>query len=351
MGSSVNVALPAIGAGLDMSAVQLAWVATSFLLTSSLLLVPFGRLGDMRGRKRVLVIGIGIYAAGSALAGLSLNGEMLILARAIQGAGGSMLAATSVAILVSVHGPRERGRVLGINAAALYSGLSVGPAIGGLLTHTFGWRAVFMVNVPLGVALFLAALYKLPVQTPDRPNSRFDWRGFAAYALFLIGGVYGMSLLPSTQGFVALGLGLAGFLLLLRVEHNVREPLIDIALFRTNTAFAMSNLAAFLNYSAFFAATFLLSLYLQIVTGLPPQTAGLVLVSMPIIQAFISPIAGRLSDRFEPRMLASTGMAITAIALLLMSRFDAVTPIPQVIAALAMLGLGIGIFSISRTKW
>ena len=350
MGSSVNVALPSIGVGLDMSAVELAWVATSFLLTSSLLLVPFGRLGDMRGRKRVLTTGVAVYVIGSALAGLSQNGAMLIAARAVQGAGGSMLASTGVAILVSAYGPSERGRVLGINAAALYSGLSVGPALGGLLTYYLGWRAVLLVNVPLGVALFFAALYKLPDQAPDRPASRFDWHGFATYAIFLIGGVYGMTQLPSARGFVALGVGLAGFFALLRVERASREPLIDIALFRSNIAFAMSNLAAFLNYSAFYAATFLLSLYLQVVTGLPPQTAGLVLMSMPIIQVLVSPAAGRLSDRFEPRVLASSGMALTACALFIMSRFDATTSVVQVAFALATLGLGIGFFSSPNTN-
>jgi len=350
MSSSVNVALPAIGAGLEMSAVEVAWVTTAFLLTSSLLLVPFGRLGDMRGRKKVLVIGVVIYTAASALSGLATSGEALILARAIQGGGGSMLTATSVAILVSVYSPGERGRVLGINAAALYAGLSVGPAVGGFLTDVFGWRSVFLVNVPLGILLFLAAQYKLPLQLPDRPDARFDWRGFAAYALFLVGGVYGVSLLPSAQGLVSLALGLVGFLVLLKVEHRAAEPLIEIALFRSNIPFAMSNLAALLNYAAFYAATFLLCLYLQVVTGLSAQAAGLVLIAMPLIQALVSPAAGRLSDRFEPRVLATSGMALTAIALFLMSRFDSATPISSVITALAILGLGIGIFASPNTN-
>jgi EmrB/QacA subfamily drug resistance transporter len=350
MGSSVNVALPAIGVGLDMKAVDLPWVATAFLLTSSLLLVPFGRLGDMRGRKRVLVTGVGIYAVGSVIAGLAQNGSMLIVARAVQGAGGAMLAATSVAILVSVHGPAERGRVLGINAAALYTGLSVGPALGGILTQSFGWRAVFLVNVPLGLTLFLAAYYKLPRQQPQSPEARFDWAGFAAYAVFLVGGVYGMTRIPDVEGFAGIGIGIVGFLALLKIEGATKEPLMDIALFRSNLAFAMSNLAAFLNYSAFFAATFLLSLYLQIVTGLSPRAAGLVLVAMPVIQALISPVAGRLSDQREPRVLTSAGMALSAASLFLMSRFDVDTPIAQVALALALLGLGVGLFSSPNTN-
>jgi len=350
MGSSVNVALPSIGIGLGMTSVELAWVATSFLLTSSLLLVPFGRLGDMRGRKSVLTTGVAIYAIGSTIASLSVSGAMLIFARVVQGVGGAMLASTSVAILASVFGPGERGRALGINAASLYSGLSVGPALGGFLTQSFGWRAVFLVNIPLGVGLFLAAFYKLPNQKPIAPESRFDWRGFAAYAVFLVGGVYGMTQLPSLNGFAGIGIGIAGFLALLRVERAATQPLIDVALFRSNTSFAMSNLAAFLNYSAFFAATFLLSFYLQIVMQLSPRDTGLVLVSMPIIQALVSPLAGRLSDRHEPRVLASSGMALTACALFLMSRFDATTPIAQVVLVLALLGLGVGIFSSPNTN-
>ena len=350
MGSSVNVALPAIGVGLGMTSVELPWVATSFLLTSSLLLVPFGRLGDMRGRKTVLVAGVGIYVLGSVIAGLAQTGAMLIAARAVQGAGGAMLAATSVAILVSVHEPGERGRVLGINAASLYTGLSVGPALGGILTQSLGWRAVFLVNVPLGLMLFLAAYYRLPRQQPQSPHVRFDWPGFAAYAVFLVGGVYGMTQLPGADGIAGIAIGLAGFLVLLKIEGATKEPLMDIALFRSNMSFALSNLAALLNYSAFFAATFLLSLYLQIVTGLSPRTAGLVLVAMPVIQALVSPVAGRLSDRREPRVLASAGMALSGIALFLMSRFEVNTPILQVALALALLGLGVGLFSSPNTN-
>ncbi len=350
MGSSVNVALPSIGTGLGMNSVQLAWVATSFLLASSLLLVPFGRLGDMRGRKRVLTTGVVIYVVGSAIASIAVNGTMLITARVVQGIGGAMLAATSVAILASVFGPGERGRALGINAACLYSGLSVGPALGGVLTQSFGWRAVFLVNIPLGLVLFLASHYKLPAQKPIAPESHFDWRGFAAYAVFLSGGVYGMTQLPATTGFIGISVGVLGFIALLRVERITREPLIDVALFRTNTAFAMSNLAAFLNYAGFFAATFMMSLYLQVVTGLSPRATGIVLVSMPVIQAIVSPLAGKMSDRHEPRVLASSGMALTAIALFIMSRFDATTPTVQVILALALLGLGVGIFSSPNTN-
>ncbi len=350
MGSSVNVALPTIGADLDMSAVQLAWVATSFLLTSAILLVPFGRVGDMKGRKQLLMTGVVTYVVGSTFAALAGTGATLIASRALQGAGGAMLASTSVAIVSDSFGPGERGRALGINAAALYSGLSLGPAIGGIVTQAFGWRALFFMNIPLGLALLLAAWRWLPRQHPINPRMRFDFKGLAAYAVFLLGVMYGATELPESRGFILMAAGLVSLALLIVVERRTDTPLVDIVLFRTNAAFAMSNVAALLNYSATFAASFLLSLYLQVISGLSPGQAGLVLISMPAVQAIVSPLAGRLSDRIEPRILASTGMGLTALALLAMSRLGPDTGIAYIVTALLVLGLGVGLFSSPNTN-
>jgi len=350
MGSSVNVALPSIGADLGMTAVELTWVATAFLLTSTLLLMPFGRVGDTKGRKRVLMSGIATYAVGSALAGLAPTGMALIAARALQGSGGAMLASTALAILSSAYGPGERGKALGINAASLYSGLSLGPAVGGIVTQWLGWRALFLMNIPLALTLLLAAYLKLPAQPPSAPDTPFDWKGLGAYALFLLGVMYGISLLPEARGYFVIGAGIAGLALLLRVERDTPHPLVDIELFKKNMPFAMSNVAALLNYSATFAAGFLLSLYLQVVVGLPPRSAGLALVAMPLMQAFVSHLAGRLSDRVEPRVLASIGMGLTAVALLTMSRLDTQTGVWHVVPALTLLGLGVGLFASPNTN-
>ncbi|MCK5212667.1 MAG: MFS transporter [Dehalococcoidia bacterium] len=350
MGSSVNVALPSIGVELNMSAVQLAWVATAFLLTSAILLVPLGRLGVMKGRKQILMAGVATYVAGSTFAAFASSGATLIASRAIQGAGGAMLASTSIAIVSESFGPGERGRALGINAAALYSGLSFGPAIGGIVTQAFGWRVLFFINIPLGLALLLAAWRKLPHQRPVSPDTRFDFKGLTAYAIFLLGLMYGATKLPESQGFILIAVGMIALAVLIVVERRSETPLVDIALFRTNVVFAMSNVAGLLNYSATFATAFLLSLYLQIVTGLSPGRAGLVLISMPLVQAIVSPLAGRLSDRIEPRILASSGMALSALALLAMSRLDANTPVQHIVAALLLFGLGVGLFSSPNTN-
>jgi len=333
-----------------MTAVQLTWVATSFLLTSALLLVPFGWLGDTRGRKRVLVSGVATYVAGSALAGFAPTGSALIFARAVQGAGGSMLASTAVAILISAFAPGERGRVLGINAAALYAGLSLGPAVAGFVTQALGWRAVFLMNVPLGLLLLVTALSGLPSQQTGGRAPHFDRAGFAFYAVFLLGTMYGLTLLPRWEGVAGMATGLASLALLVRTERRIPAPLIDVAMFRSNVTFALSNVAALLNYAGTFAATFLVSLYLQLVSGLTPRTAGLVLIAMPLMQAVLSPLAGRLSDRVEPRMLASAGMGFTVIALFVMSRFTLHTPVGAVVCALALLGIGVGFFSSPNTN-
>jgi len=350
MGSSVNVALPRIGADLAMNAVELAWVATAFLLTSALLLVPMGRLADMRGRKLILTIGVGIYVVGSIIASIAWSGPVLIFARVVQGSGGSMLAATSVAILSSTYGPGERGRALGINAASLYSGLSLGPAVGGILTQALGWRAVFYVNIPLGLTLFFAAWHFLPHQAPSSPGARFDLKGLGAYTIFLLGVMYGVTLLPDALGYASIAAGLVALAMLIQVERVSPGPLVDVHLFRHNITFALSNLAALLSYMATYAAGFLLSLYLQMVTGLSPRTAGFVLIAMPAVQAFVSPLAGRLSDRAEPRFLASLCMALTVAALLVLSRLTSGSTVVHVIVGLLILGLGVGLFSSPNTN-
>lgn len=350
MGSTVVVALPVIGVDLEMTAVELAWVPTAFLLTSALLLVPFGRFADMRGRRRVFITGVAMYVVGGIVAWTAQTGTVLVFSRVIQGSGGAMLGSTSLAILSSAYGPGERGKALGINAASIYSGLSLGPVVGGLITQSLGWRGVFLVQIPLGLVLLVAALAKLPAQKPITEIVPFDWKGLGAYAMFLLGLMYGLTELPNAIGYGFVAAGVLGFLILLRVERVSPNPLVDIELFRSNLSFALSNVAAFLNYAAIHAASFLLSLYLQIVTGLSPRYAGLTLLAMPVVQAVLSPMAGRLSDRIEPRVLASAGMAVTVMGLVALTGLGTDSSLYRVVAGLALLGFGVALFSSPNTN-
>ena len=322
MGSSVNIAIPTIGEHFGMDAVSLSWVATSFLLAAAMFLLPFGRLADIHGRKRVFAWGIAIYTLASFLSAVAPSGLTLILFRGLQGLGGAMIFSTGIAILTSVYPQEERGKVLGFSVGAVYLGLSFGPSIGGFLTEQFGWRSVFLVHVPIGLLIVSLIAAKLKGEWADARGESFDWVGSLIYTISLMGVVYGLSLLPQALGgWLALAGG-AGLILFVGWELKVDSPLMNIKLFRTSTVFAYSNLAALIHYSATFSVGFLLSLYLQYIPGYGAQNAGIILIAQPIVMAVFSPYAGRLSDRIEPRMVASIGMALTALGLFLLVLLD-----------------------------
>jgi EmrB/QacA subfamily drug resistance transporter len=350
MASSVNVALPSIGEELSMGAVSLAWINTAFLLAAATFLIPFGRLGDIHGRKQIFMWGILGFAVSSGLLAMAGSGHSVILGRAVQGLGASMVFATGLPILMSVYPAGKRGAVLGLNVAAVYLGLSMGPYVGGLITGHLGWRYVFWMNVPVGLFILAISFFMLEGDWADAKGARFDLAGSVLLGLALLTTMLGLTRLPSISAVALLVVGLVSLILFVRYELRIDYPVLEIDLFRHNTVFALSNLAALINYAATFAVGFLLSLYLQKVRGLAPQDAGLVLIAQPVVQALVSPLAGKLSDRSEPRTVASLGMAITFLGLVLLVFLDETTPMRVVIGCLAVLGLGFGIFSSPNTN-
>ncbi|MBI2831240.1 MAG: MFS transporter [Chloroflexi bacterium] len=349
-GSSINVALPAIGREFSMDAVLLGWTVTVYPLTSAVLLIPFGRLADIYGRSRIFTYGIMTYTASSFLSAMSISGTMLILLRILQGVGAAMLFTTVISILTSVFPAGERGRVLGINTASVYSGLSMGPFLGGLLTAHIGWRSIFWMSVVMGVAVILLRFWKMKGEWAEAKGARFDIAGSIIYSLSLGALIIGLSLLPSSQGVWIVAAGILGGLAFIRLESRVSSPVLNLNLFKNNPGFAFSNLAALLNYAATYAITFLLSLYLQYTRGFSPDRTGLILVSMPAMQAIFAPLAGRLSDRIEPRLLASTGMALTTAGLGMLIVLGQDTSIGYILASLAISGLGFGFFTPPNTN-
>ena len=350
MGSSINVALPSIGKELEMDAVLLGWVATSYLIAAAMFLVPFGRIADIYGRKRIFTYGILLFTSSSLLCALSTSATMLISFRVLQGIGGAMIFGTGVAMLTSVFPLGERGRALGINVAAVYLGLSLGPFVGGFLTQHLGWRSIFIVNVPLGLIVIALILWKLKGDWATAKGERFDLSGTLIYSLMLVAIMYGFSLLPAMAGGWLILAGVLALVAFVWWEMRVQSPVLNIGLFRNNAVFAFSNLAALINYSATFAVAFLLSLYLQYIKGFSPQYAGVILVSQPVVQAIFSPIAGRLSDRIEPRILASAGMALTVVGLSMLTFLSAETSLAFIIGSLVLLGFGLALFSSPNTN-
>jgi EmrB/QacA subfamily drug resistance transporter len=350
MGSAVNIALPSIGQEFGMDAVLLAWVTTSYLLAGTVFLLPFGRFADIYGRQKIFTYGIIIFTASSVLSALSISAVMLIAFRALQGIGGAMIFGTNVAILTSVFPAQERGKVLGINVAAVYLGLSLGPFLGGLLTQYAGWRSIFWLNLPLGLIIITYFFWKLKGERAEAKGEKFDLIGSLIYGLGIIALIYGLSLLPEISGALLTGIGVVGIMLFIWWETRTTSPILHMDLFRHNRVFAFSNLAVLVSYSATFAVAFLLSLYLQYVKGFSPQNAGLVLVAMPTVQAIFSPYAGQLSDRVSPQLLASAGMALTTIGLGLLVFLNQQTPVEFIVASLIVLGAGFALFSSPNTN-
>ncbi|MBX3748567.1 MAG: MFS transporter [Opitutaceae bacterium] len=350
LGSAVNVALPAMAAELRLDPVELSWVATSFLVATTVCLVPFGRLADQVGRKRVFLLGMAVFLLAAAGCGLAVSAAGLIGFRVVQGIGAAMIFSTGLAILTSVYPPGERGRVLGFNAAAVYLGLSIGPVAGGYLTQHWGWRSVFWVCVPLGLATLGIAWRGLKGEWRGATSGGFDWVGSTLYGLALIAFMLGLSSLPGWKGAGLTAAGLAVFAVLLRWERRVATPVLDVALMTRNVVFARSNLAALINYSATFAVTFLLSLYLQYVRGLDPGQAGLVLLTQSVMMMLVSPLAGWWSDHVEPRIVASVGMGLTLLGLVALARLGPATPLGGIVAMLVVVGAGFGLFSSPNTN-
>ncbi|MEW6455816.1 MAG: MFS transporter [Acidobacteriota bacterium] len=350
MGSSINIALPSIGREFATDAVLLSWVATSYLLAAAMFLVPFGRIADIYGRKRIFTYGILIYSISSILSALSPSATALISFRVFQGIGGAMIFGTGVAILTSVFPVEERGKALGINVSSVYLGLTLGPFLGGFLTQHFGWRSIFIVNGFLGLIAIAFVFWKLQGEWAEAKGEKFDFTGSIIYGLTLIMIMNGFSRLPRRSGAWLILIGFFGVLAFVKWEMKVERPVVDMNLFRNNTVFALSNLAALINYSATFAVGFLLSLYLQYIKGLSPQNSGLILASQPIVMAVFSPFAGRLSDKIEPRIVASTGMMVTAGGLSLFTVLNEKTTLGFIVFSLILLGFGFALFSSPNTN-
>ena len=345
MSSSINIALPSIAREFSLDAVTLSWIATSFLLAAAVFVVPFGRLADIYGRKRIFNIGVVVFTISCLAAAVSQSGTWLIASRVFQGLGSAILSATSMAILASAFPANERGKVLGFQVAAVYTGLSLGPSIGGILTQAFGWRSIFIFGLPLGILTMVVSLWKLKGEWAEAKGEKFDIGGAALFGFSLIALMYGFSKLPHPLGVWLLLAGTAGLVGFVMWEKRASSPVLDVRLFSLNPVFAFSNLAALINYMATSAVTFLLSLYLQYIRGLDPRSAGLVLIIQPVVMAVLSPIAGRLSDKLKPRMLASIGMSITTAGLVLLTLVDENTSMVFILAALFVLGVGFALFS------
>ena len=349
-GSAVNIALPTIGSQFHMDAIALTWVATAYLLASAVFLVPFGKLADIYGRKKIFLYGLAVFGAASFMMTLVTSEQQMIAVRVIQGLGSAMIFGTAIAILSAVYPPGERGKALGIYITSVYLGLTVGPFVGGTLTDYFGWQAIFYINIPIAIAAIILVLSRLKGEWAECNGERFDLTGSVIYSLGLVMLMYGFSVLPEVIGEALIVAGVALLVLFVWFEQRQDCPVLNMQLFFKSRIFAFSSLAALINYAATFAVAFLLSLDLQYTKGFSAEYAGLIIIAAPVVQTIVSPFAGRLSDRYDSQVISSVGMGFTALGLFLFIFLTENTPLWYIIMVLAILGLGFGLFSSPNTN-
>jgi EmrB/QacA subfamily drug resistance transporter len=349
-GSSITVALPAMASQFHADAVTLGWITSAYIIAAAVFIVPFGRYADIVGRKKIFLLGVLIFTIASLACALAPTEALLIAARFIQGIGGAMLFATSVAIVTQVYDPGERGAALGITIATVYAGLSLGPFLGGMLTDHFGWPAIFLVNVPLGLLTIALTMQGVRHEWADAAGERFDIYGAIVYSIMLFAAIYGILLLPAVTGLAWFFTSLVTFVIFWWWEKRFSSPLLDLSVFSNNRTFVFSNIAAMINYGATFGVGVLLSLYLQYIQSFSAGTAGLILVAQPVVQTIFSPLAGRVSDRTEPRIVATIGMGITTIGLSFFIFLTPSTPMYVIIGSLMILGFGYALFSSPNTN-
>lgn len=343
--SAVNVAIPSIAKALSINAVLLCWIPMAFLTASAMFVLIFGRIADMVGRKKIFLIGTSCVIVTSIIASFADNGIALIVARFLQGVSAAMLYATQVAIISSIFPPEKRGYAIGLTVSAIYFGLTAGPLIGGYMVDLFGWRASFLVHLPLAVVALFIGLFYVKDEWLSEDRGSFDLFGSILYMLSILTICLGVSFLPSSLSLILILLSLAGFILFFFFEKKHKHPIFDVSLFYTNRIFTFSCIASLIIYTATFANVIQVNLFLQYLKGLSATTAGMIMMCQPLTMAIFSPIAGRLSDKFEPRYLSTLGMAITCCGLIMLSNLRIDSELIYLIFSLIITGLGFSLFS------
>ena len=343
--ASVNVAIPALASELAANAVLVSWIPTAVLVANIVFMLPAGKLADIWGRKRVFQLGICL----NALAGLGAFGassiEWVLLMRFCQGLGSAMMFATSMALLISVFPAHKRGLPLGVNAACIYLGLTLAPALGGWVTQWLGWRYVFLLPMPLVVIVLGFIHWRVPGEWHSQEPSRFDWRGALVFALWALALVTGLTGLPDPRHLLALVVSFVLLGVFIVMQARSPSPLIRVQMFRESRVFSMSLGTASLMYASSYPLGFMLSLYLQYVRGYSAADAGQLLLVQAFAMACVAPFAGKLSDYFPARWLASAGCGCTLAGFYVLSGIDAQTEAPVIGAGLLLVGVGFGFFS------
>jgi MFS family permease len=291
-----------------------------------------------------------LFSIGNVLCGLSPSAFFLILSRTLSGLGSAMIFGTSMAILTAVFQPHERGKAFGINTAVVYFALASGPFLGGMIIEYWNWQSLFFITGILGALVLVYGIFCLKDEWIESKGETFDYLGSIIYAIGLFSLIFGFSRLPETSAFLLIIMGFSAFTGFVLYELRHRQPVFNVRIFSGNKIFGLSSVSALINYASTSAVAFMMSLYLQYVRGFDARDAGLILISQAIVQSLVSLYAGRLSDKFNPSMLATSGMGIIVAGLAGFIFITISTPVWLLIALLVVLGAGFGLFSSPNTN-
>jgi MFS family permease len=349
LSTMMNLSLINIGEDFDVGSHSLAYVNSSFLLASLIFMVPFAKLADIIGKKKMFVIGLIIIVIGCFVACLAPAFWVVIAGRSIIGMGAASLATVSLSLLTDVTPKEHRGTVMGYNTMFIYMGLSLGPAIGGALNDLIGWRLLFLLTVPLAVASATVILMGFKKEIMNDEGGSFDVKASVLYGIGILLSMAGVMNLPQTWAVAALVIGLILFVLFIRNQIGNDRCLINMSLFK-NWTFSGSCIAAFMSYGSSYSISFFLALYLQSIGQLSATEAGLLMITQPVVQCICSPIYGKMTDRIQNKIILPTlGMAITAVSIATYIFYDLNTPIFMVVVSMVIGGMGFAMFSSPNT--
>jgi EmrB/QacA subfamily drug resistance transporter len=346
-GSIVNVALPTMRGDFGTTFNVIQWVALSYMLTLATLTLGVGRLGDVLGKKRIFLLGFAVFTIASVLCGVAPNIEMLIVFRVIQAVGATMMLALGASILIDAFPPHERGKALGWVGTAVSVGVITGPVAGGLLISAFDWRAIFFVNLPIGIVGMWLAARTIPDVAP-LPGQRMDYSGAALLSLTLLALSLALTL-GQTRGFTSpeilalFALSLVGLVAFVALELRLASPMIDLRTFR-EPLLSVSVITGFATFVAASATFFLLPFYLEGILDFDVREVGFLLGITPLFLGITSPLSGTLSDRIGVRRLTLAGLVILTLAFAAFRILDVDTSVPILLALVIPVGIGMGVF-------
>ena len=347
--NAVMVVIPSIASEFHMSNIVQNWITIIFSLVVAVMSVPAGQISGKYGLKKVTILSIILFIIISIVNVLITSAEVFLACRFILGISLSFINVTSMAMIVSAFKPEERGKALGINITGVYVGLSLSPVLGGILNYHLGWRSVVLFGVPFLFVILALLLTKIDEEWITFADIPLDIKGSFSYGIGMVLFMYGFTILNTLLGVLLTILGIIILIIFGLIELRQPHPVFDIRFFK-NRKFLSSNFASLCAYLATFAVTTILNYHLQYIKGFDSQSAGMVLLVAPLCQVVLAPIAGRLSDKYVPQILAAIGMALGTISLFLFSFLSAETPIEFLIMSMIIYGVGFGLFSPPNTN-